>query len=558
MLSAQMLNDWWLFFLKTGAVERDHQATAFQFVEMSGVASPLSFEVKNDGFCYRRKRISAYKLLAGGRATLLRDDEDTLSKKEALLERCRLSFANHFGDSNGDRMCAAVAPARVNLIGEHVDYCDGFVLPMAIPLYTMAYGRKAKDPTRGYTVVYSANMNELAKISRPYDNRESTVNTVPYFEVTCRKLENSKAIPLYTMAYGRKAKDPTRGYTVVYSANMNELAKISRPYDNRESTVSTVPYFEVTCRKLENSKDASSEPSWASYIRGVLALYPHSVDSDMVIESTIPIGGGLSSSAAVELATLFLLRQLTDLIDDDGMRREDCAVLCRRAENIFAHVPCGIMDQMVVCLADKDHALKIDCWNLITESIPLRASEDTAFLVIDCGVRHKLACSEYSNRRKSVEDALKKLDKKSWRNIQEEAIIANSCILEEAQVEHALHVVSETRRAEEAANALLDNNLLKFGQLMNESHISLRDRYRVSCAELDELVKLALSVDGVFGSRMTGGGFGGCTITMLRKEKLETLKKHISENYSGKPIFYECRPVAGVEEFPVDGVYNLV
>lgn len=94
------------------------------------MASPLSFEVKNDGFCYRRKRISAYKLLAGGRATLLRDDEDTLSKKEALLERCRLSFANHFGDSNGDRMCAAVAPARVNLIGEHVDYCDGFVLPM--------------------------------------------------------------------------------------------------------------------------------------------------------------------------------------------------------------------------------------------------------------------------------------------------------------------------------------------------------------------------------------------------------------------------------------------
>uniref|UniRef100_A0A915AWH6 Galactokinase n=1 Tax=Parascaris univalens TaxID=6257 RepID=A0A915AWH6_PARUN len=430
-------------------VERDYRATAFQFVEMSG-----------------------------GRATLLRDDEDTLSKKEALLERCRLSFANRFGDSNGDRMCAAVAPARVNLIGEHVDYCDGFVLPMAIPLYTMTYGRKAKDPTRGYTIVYSGSTDEIAKISRPYDNREST--------------------------------------------------------------------------------DASSEPSWASYIRGVLALYPHSVDSDMVIESTIPIGGGLSSSAAVELATLFLLRQLTDLIDDDGMRREDCAVLCRRAENLFAHVPCGIMDQMVVCLADKDHALKIDCWNLTTESIPLRASEDTAFLVTDCGVRHKLACSEYSSRRKSVEDALKKLDKKSWRNIQEEAIIANSCILEKAQVEHALHVVSETRRAEEAANALLDNNLLKFGQLMNESHISLRDRYRVSCAELDELVKLALSVDGVFGSRMTGGGFGGCTITMLRKEKLETLKKHISDNYSGKPIFYECRPVAGVEEFPVDGVYNLV
>ncbi|KHN84637.1 Galactokinase [Toxocara canis] len=417
--------------------------------------------------------------MSGCKAIVLHDDEKTLSAKRLLLERCRVSFEKQFGDSSDDRMCAAVAPGRVNLIGEHIDYCDGFVLPMAIPLYTMTYGRKAKDPTRGYTMVYSAALDEVSKISRPYDNRDCVASS-------------------------------------------------------------------------------EAEPSWSRYIRGVLALYPHSVDADFVIESTIPAGSGLSSSASLELATLFLLRQLTDLIDDDGMRREDCAVMCRRAENIFAHVPCGIMDQMAVCLAEKDHALKIDCWNLATESVPVSVNGDIAFLLTDCGVRHKLAGSEYSNRKQSVDDALKKLDKKSWRNIHEEALRANSDILEEAQMEHALHVVSETRRTDEAANALLDNDLLKFGHLMNESHISLRDRYRVSCAELDELVKLALSIDGVFGSRMTGGGFGGCTITMLRKDKLETLKKHIKENYSGKPTFYECRPVAGVEEFPVDGVYNVI
>ncbi|VDK58546.1 unnamed protein product [Anisakis simplex] len=256
---------------------------------------------------------------------------------------------------------------------------------------------------------------------------------------------------MYTMVYGRKAKDPTRGYTMVYSGSFDEIAKIMRPYDNRENV-------------------DSSEPTWCGYIRGVLALYPHSQDVDIVIESTIPLGGGLSSSAALELAVLFFLRQLIEFIDDDEMRREDCAVMCRRAENIFAHVPCGIMDQMVVCLAEKGHALKIDCWNLTAESVPICAGDDTTFLVTDCGVRHKLANSEYSNRKESVENALKKLDCKSWRHIREDALIENSTVLDEIQMKHALHV----------------------------------------------------------------------------------------DNYSGKPTFFECRPVAGVEVFPVDGIYNLL
>ncbi|MFH4973937.1 hypothetical protein AB6A40_000646 [Gnathostoma spinigerum] len=421
--------------------------------------------------------------MSGKKPIKLMDDEETLSIKKMLLERCRTSFASHFDDVNGE-FCASVAPGRVNLIGEHVDYCDGLVLPMAIPMYTMAYGRRAMDSNRGFSCVYSSNFKEKVSIHRPYDNRPPSLNS-------------------------------------------NFTSSAMAP-------------------------SVIGEVQWASYVRGVLALYPHTVDVDMVIESTIPVGGGLSSSAALEMAVLFLIRQLTNLIDDDHLRLDDCAVLCRRAENLFAHVPCGIMDQMVIALARKDHALKIDCWNLTTESVPISSTAGICFLITDCGVRHELASSEYSKRRKSVDEALKKLEVKSWRDVSEGTLKARNNLFDFSQMDHALHVISETTRTTEAAIALLDNDFVKFGKLMTESHNSLRDRYRVSCAELDELVNLALSVDGVYGSRMTGGGFGGCTITLLRKSKVDEVKTTIKSKYSGKPTFYECRPVAGVERFPTN------
>ncbi|WKY15314.1 hypothetical protein Q1695_000642 [Nippostrongylus brasiliensis] len=378
--------------------------------------------------------------------------------KHGVVREAYELFLTHFGPVSISELKAAIAPGRVNLIGDHVDYCDGFVLPMAIPLYTTVLGRAAVDQRRGFTNVFSSHFQDPIVIRLPY----------------------------------RDTKNQT-------------------------------------------------EP-WGRYILGVFALTECEYCFDIVVHSTVPMGGGLSSSAALELATYHFVGEFLPRALPTGVKS---AELCRQVEHDFADMPCGIMDQFVIALSEHSHALRIDCRSLTYDLIPMSISHDALFLIVNSGVHHSHAGGEYAKRRKMVDDALKIFNVSSWRDVTHDMIREHSASLDAATIDAAYHVVDEIERTFKASVALLDNDITHFGRFMCESHKSLKDKYRVSCPEIDELVCLALSCEGVFGSRMTGGGFGGCTVTLVRKENVEDVKNYIKENYkSGTPIFYESEPVS--------------
>ncbi|GMR32417.1 hypothetical protein PMAYCL1PPCAC_02612 [Pristionchus mayeri] len=399
------------------------------------------------------------------------ESDSVLHHKQATVREAHEMFVTVFGSCPLNDLKASIAPGRVNLIGEHVDYCDGFVLPMAIPLYTCAMGRRAADQNRGYSLVHSTHFTETVQLHKPY----------------------------------------TEG------------------------------------------KD--KYPQWVRYVQGVFALLE--ADSlpylDIVVHSHIPPGSSLSSSAALELSVLYLLMDF--LPEVDRLSTTAAALLCQKAEHLYAGMPCGIMDQLVIAAAKNQRALKIDCLTLDYEAIPMSIAHDVVFLVTNSGVKHALATSEYAKRRSDVDRAVKLIGANSWRDVNEELLKQRSASLrgEGDMMDRASHVVGEIARTVEAANALLDNNIILFGRLMTDSHESLRRKYSVSCAELDELVEIALSVEGVFGARMTGGGFGGCTVSMVRRDAVENLKKEIKSRYTGgEASFLECEPVGGVRIFALD------
>ncbi|XP_058790475.1 galactokinase-like isoform X2 [Phymastichus coffea] len=347
-------------------------------------------------------------------------------KKQALQH-----FTKEFGDNA--TLCAC-APGRVNLIGEHTDYNEGFVLPMALPLITVIVGK--------------ANNTKTCKII--------SMNT-------CAGAQNTA---------------------------------------------------EFECINRQSIKPG--EPKWANYIKGTIVNFPKDVSAfNAVIVSTVPAGGGLSSSAALEVATYTFLECLTGHVP---AKLEDKALACQRAEHDFAGVPCGIMDQFISALALEGHALLLDCRDLATKHIPIKGFDNHVFLITNSNTPHKLSSSTYRQRRDCCHEATKLLGKKSLR----EAAISD---LE--------------------ASSLENNDFVRFGQLMNESHNSLRDDYEVSSEELDCLVSIARSVDGVLGTRLTGAGFGGCTVTLLKKDAVDNVIKQIKEKYAGTPSFYIAKPSSG-------------
>ncbi|KJH48396.1 galactokinase [Dictyocaulus viviparus] len=359
-----------------------------------------------------------------------------MNQKHGVVREAYELFLTHFGPSSTDFLKAAVAPGRVNLIGDHIDYCDGFVLPMAIPLYTVVIGRPAVDQLRGSTNVFSSNFTEPITIFQPYSQKKE------------------------------------------------------------------------------------EDVRWGRYIQGVLALTECNLCFDLVVHSTIPVGIPLP----------------------DGIKS---AQLCQRVEHEFAGVPCGIMDQFVITFAEYAHALKIDCRSLTFDLIPLSISHDALFLIVDSGAHHNHASGEYAKRRKMVEEALRVFNVASWRDVTYQLVQEKSPLLDDLTLDCAYHVVDEIERTLKASEALLDNDITRFGRFMCESHHSLKEKFRVSCPEIDELVSLILSCDGVFGSRMTGGGFGGCTVSLVRKDNVDNVKNHIRDNYRGGiASFYECEPVS--------------
>ena len=379
---------------------------------------------------------------------------------DSVVERSAELFAKCFGHAPRWKVAA---PGRVNLIGEHTDYNEGFVLPMAIDRYTvMAGDRNTK--------------------------REVTLRSV------------------------------TTGETASFSLR---------------------------------SKIARGEPSWSNYVRGVIAGFQREgvkvSGFDAIIDSTVPFGGGVSSSAALEVAAATFLEALAGQTLD----RVEKALLCQRAEHEFAGVPCGIMDQFTSVLAQADHALMLDCRSCKATFVPM-ADPSVTVLVINSNVRHKLVDGVYASRREQCQSAANILKIPALRDATLNDLEAARKMMDPVAFRRARHVITENERTLQAAREIQGGNWSKVGELMYASHASLRDDYEVSCPELDAIVESAKAIpetDGMIGCRMTGAGFGGCAVSLVRTRAVKTIARKIQEAYENKtgnmPAIFSTRPAGG-------------
>jgi galactokinase len=359
------------------------------------------------------------------------------------------------------------APGRVNLIGEHTDYTEGFVMPLAINLHAW-------------------------------------VAAVPRNDQRIR----------------------------VYSSNIGQMAE------------------------LDLAKPAlSAQGHWSAYILGVAAALidaNHKISgADLLVRGDVPMGAGLSSSASVEVASGFAMLAVSGL----SMPATELAKVCQSAENQYAGAMVGIMDQMMACCGRENYALLLDCRTLGFELLPL--FRDAQFVVCNSMVKHDHAANEYNQRRGDCETAARILasrmpNVKTLRDVSIDDLERFAADLPSTVYRRAHHVVTENARVLAARVALEKSDPELFGALLKQSHVSLRDDYNVSCAELDILVKLASNSPGVYGSRMTGGGFGGCTISLVATEHIEEFKRTIAEEYRHAtkftPDVYSFHASDGVQE----------
>ena len=358
----------------------------------------------------------------------------------------KAQFERTFGP--GGRVHVVRAPGRVNLIGEHTDYNDGFVFPMAIE---------------------------------------------PEVRVVCR------------------ARDD----------NTIRLASAAFPDEVVEFSV--------------QKPIKPGEPTWANYSRGVAAELKLAgiplVGMDALIANTLPVGGGLSSSAAIEVSTGLALLTLAGT----DMDRSRLALLCQKAEHEYAGAPVGIMDQTIVAGGRTGHAMLLDCRSLAKQFIPLDERE-LRVVIANTMVKHELTSGAYAERRRQCEQGVAHFrgqnpQVKALRDVTTAQVLAAQDKLDDVVFRRCRHVVSENARATEAASRLSQRRYEEAGQLMLKSHASLRDDYEVSVPELDYLVEQAMQVKGVYGARMTGGGFGGCIVALVQPRSVEPLSEHLKRTY---------------------------
>jgi galactokinase len=370
-------------------------------------------------------------------------------------------FQKHYG--RPPRWIVA-APGRVNVIGEHTDYNDGFVLPMAIERYAIMAADSSSSSSS--ILIYDTQFKESATID------------------------------------------------------------ISAP---------------VT----------KGLPKWSNYIRGVLAGFQHRGVKipalDVAFMSTVPLGGGLSSSAALEVCTATLIEAATGKQIDPIEK----ALLAQKAEHDFAGVPCGIMDQFISALGREGHLLLLDCRTRKTELVPM-SDPSVALLVVNTNVKHELGSGEYAKRRAECESAAKILGVKSLRDATADQLEKAKGKMSEVVYRRARHVIGEIERTVHAAEGIRQSNWPTVGQLMYASHAALRDDYEVSCKELDVVVEIAEDIDyqgGVYGCRMTGGGFGGCCVALVKASAVDAITKKIAADYHVKTgieaAIFASRPAAG-------------
>jgi len=384
------------------------------------------------------------------------------NSRQAGLPNIRQRFAEIFG---GEPVAVVRAPGRVNLIGEHTDYNDGYVLPVAIDRSVLVAGA-------------------------PRDDRQ----------------------------------------VVIYALDFGESVEFSLD-DVRHDQAKT----------------------WSNYQRGVAYFLEERgiklPGLNAVVTGDVPIGSGLSSSAAVEVSMAYTWQVLTGF----KLSRVELALLCQRAEQEFVGMNCGIMDQFVSALGQRDHALLIDCRSLHYQPVPLPA--EAAVVVADTMKRRGLLDSEYNTRRQECEEGVRILQRylpeaRSLRDISAAQFVEYKAQLSEKVRKRCRHVIYENERVLRGVAALRAGDLDAFGWLMNESHSSLRNDYEVSCPELDIMVKAAWKVDGVYGSRMTGAGFGGCTVSLVAEEAIEDFQIQVAAAYEEAtgivPQIYVCRAEDGV------------
>jgi galactokinase len=290
---------------------------------------------------------------------------------------------------------------------------------------------------------------------------------------------------------------------------------------------------------------------WIDYIAGVAwALQEHGIrigGADMLIHGDVPLGAGLSSSAALEVAVALALTHIAGQ-NIEGLQ---LAKLCQRAENQYVGMRCGIMDQFASVHGRAGHAILLDCRSLEHRFLSLQSAQ---LVICNTMVRHRLAGSEYNRRREQCEQGVQALAKKipgilALRDVSAELLRSHEATLDELIYRRCRHVVTENERVIAAADALEAGDLPVFGRLMRESHRSLRDDYEVSCDELDLMVRLAESIDGVYGARMTGGGFGGCTVNLVHIDRVAQFRTQLAADYTRatgrRPEIYVCEAADG-------------
>jgi len=335
-------------------------------------------------------------------------------------------------------------------------------------------------------------------------------------------------------------------------ALQHRTAMVAGPDRNPVVTLHSVALGETATIPLRG-RLKPGRPAWANYVRGVIAGFQARgipiPGFRAVIESDVPPGSGLSSSAALEVATATLLEVIT------GHRLEPVAkaLLCQQAEHDFAGVPCGIMDQFMAVLGRKDRLLLLDCRSHQAVRVPL-TDPGICILIVNTMVRHRLADGEYARRRKECETAARRLGVATLRDVQRADLPAARRRLAPRLFRRTRHVVTENDRTLEAAAAVRDGDWKRLGALMHASHASLRDDYEVSCAELDAVVAIARRLGpgrGMFGCRMTGGGFGGCAVALVRTADVAAIADRIRAAYERRfglvPSIFVSRPGAGAE-----------
>jgi galactokinase len=312
---------------------------------------------------------------------------------------------------------------------------------------------------------------------------------------------------------------------------------------------------EATCDPRDPKLD--DQPRWCRYVAGVLALMTRTgweiPPLDLWIESDVPTGSGLSSSAALEVATATLV----EAVAGRAMDPVDRALLCRQAEHEYAGVPCGIMDQFTSAMAKKDHLLLLDCRSRETRWIPLDAPE-VAVLIADTNVKHALVEGGYARRQLECRAAAAALGVAELRDATMPMLQARRRDMDEVVFRRARHVVTENQRVLDTAQALPAGEWERVAQSMHQSHESLRDDYQVSCPELDLMVALARRIGpggGVLGSRMTGGGFGGCTVHLVAASRARSIAEQLARHYqseTGIPAtIFLTRPADGAGAMPI-------